>query len=378
MTPIIIAVCMAALSVAMISGYYMAANLFDGGILDIVTPRSNDRTIEVSAFVGDRYNLDNEARWELMGYNLVIERVYHSYFEPGIIVSQEPRAGAIRLRGAFEMRLFVSRGPDTTAIANYVMLDHREVRSRLEARGITVIIEEVQNDAIPRGIIIRTHPEVGEAFSAYNNRVTLFVSSGPNVVDTTVPNLVGRTEQAARDLLREYNLNVGQITWEICDESPAGTVIHQSRGIGATVPKGTFIDLRMNIGQGLTIPNLSGYSYEDAVRMLQNLGLYVGRVRHVERDDMMPGMIVSQSPSRGTVALPGDRVNLDVSRAPDPVPETVVPTEPDNVPITEPETVPQPPITEPTPPVTEPSPPPVTGVEQPPNTIIDLPDWWFM
>ncbi|HAO34407.1 MAG TPA: serine/threonine protein kinase, partial [Candidatus Competibacteraceae bacterium] len=83
-----------------------------------------------------------------------------------------------------------------------------------------------QNSAtVLQGEIISQNPAAG-ASVAPGSAVALVVSSGPESV--TVPSVVGQTQTAAADALKQVGLTVGTITRENSATVPAGTVISQN------------------------------------------------------------------------------------------------------------------------------------------------------
>ena len=66
-----------------------------------------------------------------------------------------------------------------------------------------------------------------------------------------IPELVGMTEDAARDALAELGLEVGEVDRPFSDE-PSGVVIDTTPGVGETLARGESVDLTVSDGPGPT------------------------------------------------------------------------------------------------------------------------------
>ena len=105
-----------------------------------------------------------------------------------------------------------------------------------------------ESDAVAEGLVIRTSPGSGELVDV-GASVQLVVSSGAPGIE--VPNVVGNTENAARDVLAQFDVDV---SFEELDpgDSNDGRVLSQSISPGQLAPAGTTIDLV--IGQAADPP----------------------------------------------------------------------------------------------------------------------------
>ena len=320
MMPIITAVCLAFLVVSLIAGFYMMSTLLNDSIFSILFPERDDNRIMV---VGDyrseefSYILEEELRNK--GYNVRVIHVYHNSIEVGIIASQSPLPGENRVRGSFTLELFVSRGPDVTAIENFVMLDYRNIVIQLQQRDFVVRVERVDNEAVPNGMIVNTRPAPGMPLNQYNGEITLFVSRGPTISQiATMPNFRGLTQTEAFNLLTQNGLRIGEVRHEFNADYPPGTIIYQYPAAGtANVPRGTFVNFSISYGQQLTAPQLFGLTLEQAIAAIEEMGLNVGTITHQETTELQPNRIIAQTPEAGAVVVSGDYVNLIVSRAPE-------------------------------------------------------------
>lgn len=140
-----------------------------------------------------------------------------------------------------------------------------------------------------------------------------------------VPNLSGMSRAQARAALVADGMTVGQVTKQP-SRSRAGTILRQSTGAGTKVQPGSVVNLVV-AGPLPRVPNVIGRSKGDAVQRLKSAGFAVGTSTRTVTNGAN-GVVLSESPSGGTPAMPGTRVNIVVSvlRAPPPPPPPPAPS----------------------------------------------------
>jgi hypothetical protein len=117
-----------------------------------------------------------------------------------------------------------------------------------------------------------------------------------------VPELYGKPEAAARELLMKQNLGV-QVEYRHTGEYAPFTVISQSPEPGSTVKRGAAVHL--TVEKASNVPGLVGLTYKQAQRAVRDAGLSLGEPRRVTGAN--PGYIVRQSLSRGASVAPGTK-----------------------------------------------------------------------
>ena len=71
-----------------------------------------------------------------------------------------------------------------------------------------------------------------------------------------------------------------------------------------------------------TVPDLRGYTQDDAIRRINDAGLHVADISYVETTDVSEGCVVSQVPDAGTTLSSADGVSFVVAKAPEVRPHT--------------------------------------------------------
>ena len=134
-------------------------------------------------------------------------------------------------------------GNSGTRIPNVVGLTKEEAVELLTQAGFNVNISEVSSDEVDKGIVISQDPE-GDVQAEEGSYVTIEVSKGPDLSGKTeMPNLIGMTEQEARNTLNAFGLKAGNVR-TIIDSDPEnrGLVISQDIPAGELIDEGTAVN----------------------------------------------------------------------------------------------------------------------------------------
>ena len=139
----------------------------------------------------------------------------------------------------------------------------------------------------------------------------------------TVPDLLGKTEDEAKDMTKDMKLGI-QPMGEEASTQAKGTISSQDILKGSKVEQYTTIKYYISKGtQQITIPDVDGQTGVDAQQTLEDMGLTVNvQKEYSELNDdgtpvTDPGYAVSTTPSAGENVSSGDTVTLIVSRGVD-------------------------------------------------------------
>ena len=171
--------------------------------------------------------------------------VASSDIEEGRVVRTSPAVGSKRKDGT-TVTLYVSIGDTQIEIEDYTGESYLEVKGKLEALGLFVLIErqdveETDDVDYEDGLIIDQSIEAGEKVSAGTN-ITLYI---PNVV-TNYPNFTdgSYTVEAIQDFADTYELTL-DIEYVKTNEYTPGTIYYQSRPEGQRVVAGQTFKIRV-------------------------------------------------------------------------------------------------------------------------------------
>ena len=126
--------------------------------------------------------------------------------------------------------------------------------------------KEIYSDTVPAGHVVRINPEVGTS-KKEGSRVDIYVSSS-ELDDYTGQNY----QEVIKKLGDKYSISSNAITIHWNDETSqkGGTVISQTPEKGTKVGSKSKVTLTV---AAYTMPNLIGYTYQDAIAELTNLGI---------------------------------------------------------------------------------------------------------
>lgn len=147
---------------------------------------------------------------------------------------------------------------------------------------------------------------------AYN----LIQGIGGSHEEVVVPELLGKYEEEARQILKDAKLEMEVGIPLYNGEYKAGQVVSQDPVAGSKVMEGNKITINLNKdknGSETAVPSVTGKTVEDARYSLQAYGFEIGDIT-TEANEMPEGIIISQKPKAGDDAKPGTKVNLVVSK----------------------------------------------------------------
>lgn len=145
-------------------------------------------------------------------------------------------------------------------------------------------------------------------------------TSTSQAADTAVvPNLVGKTEAEAQQLLRDRGLGYRYVGESASSEYPKGQVISQTVDADTTVAVNTTVGYTLSSGstEQLTVPSLTNVSQQDAEEALIGMGLLVTVDNTRYSDTVQAGNVITTNPGSGSSVSAGDTVTIYVSQGQD-------------------------------------------------------------
>jgi serine/threonine-protein kinase len=241
----------------------------------------------------------------------------------GVVLRMDPLQGT-EVAPDTEVRIFVSKGPDTVAVPN--------VAGRLEAAAIALLAQACEprpclqtasrpesSNAVPLGTAIRSDPVAG-TIVARGTLVTVVVSDGPATV--TVPDVAGRQQAAAFTLLEQACQPQPCLRptsrQEASDTVPFDTAIRSEPAAGSTVARGTQVTVVLSSGPAtVVLPDVSGSSVAlaraELINLCQPTPCLDVRQRTVG-SNLPDGFVLGTEPQAGTTVQRGSLVTIVVAR----------------------------------------------------------------
>lgn len=175
--------------------------------------------------------------------------------EEGKVSRTSPAIGSIRKEGT-EVIIYRSLGDVTIAIEDYTGKNASEIKGKLEALKVQVIIEKKEVDltdgeTYKENIIIGQSIEAGEKISE-GSSITLYVPK----LDNKYPDFVNEnySVEEVENFCSEYGVTLTKKEVETT-EYAAGSIIYQSRAAGTTVVSGAKITIHIAVAPSETPEN---------------------------------------------------------------------------------------------------------------------------
>ena len=219
--------------------------LWNFWLRDVFAPAER---IDMPNFEGSSYeSLMSSA--EMNGlYNFEVIFVVNTDTQPGIVLSQSPEAGRSIMvtPEGIPVTLIVSTGDTLSSVPDVINMDYRTASAMLRQYGFYVEIENERSDIYSRNNVMKTYPDVGQPL-ATGSTVYVTVSCGPEIINISMPNLIGLSEGAAIQQLENSALSYGGSEY-VTSDLAAGTVIGQSSEAFSDVVEHSKVILRVSTG----------------------------------------------------------------------------------------------------------------------------------
>ena len=204
----------------------------------------SQKEVKMPKLVGDTQE-EAEAKLDALDLTMQVVMKNSDTVEKGVVMEQADAPDSVVSRYS-KVVVTISSGSDKILLSELGIADMTlETAVRLlEAKGLKAVVVEETSEDVEAGKIVRMEPEDK---AALGDSVTLYVSTGPEVEVTPVPDLYGKTENEAAALLTEAGLLTGEITRTHDASVPAGQVISQGIEKDTDAELGTAVDLVVSL-----------------------------------------------------------------------------------------------------------------------------------
>ena len=197
-------------------------------------------------------NLVNSTKQEVellaeeLGIELIFKEEYNATVEEGRVISQDPKyiENYKIKRKNTPITVVISKGQETTSMPKLIGLTKEEAIQELAKAKLTPEFVEEIYEKMQQGYVFNQDPATNTTLNA-GDKVKVYVSLGTGIVETTVPAVIGKTEEEAKKLITDANLKV-EIVNEEDSTKDTGIVLKQSKDAGTTIAEGTVITITVN------------------------------------------------------------------------------------------------------------------------------------
>ena len=212
----------------------------------------------------------------------------------------------------------LNSGTKNYPIPNLSGLTKDQAIAAIEKDGhFTYKISEQYDSNIQEGYVVDQNPNQGREFPE-GTVINFTISKGPEPAATvTVPDLTGKTPEEAEAALAQVKLTGKSGNSEPSDTIEVGHVCRQSVDAGKTAKAGDTITYYLSAGPNeIEVPNVSGYSENNAKSALKDAGFTDVKVVYDNSDSVSSGTVVRTNPSAGSKAKATDTITVTVSSGP--------------------------------------------------------------
>ncbi len=285
--------------------------LFNGGLF-----AGND-LVKVPQLEGKVYDtLPDYANFQIV----LKEEVYHDTVPAGQIISHEPEAGTMVGKGN-KIYVTVSLGKEAKPVLMPDVVNQQKEQVELILRNMSlkldVSVEEVADANVPKGYIVRTEPAKNVTLKE-GDKITLYVSSGPDIKVSPMPNVIGYAQANALKSLQNQGLQLDiQIEEVFSDTVQTGDVIRTEPVKGEELKTGQTVTLYVSKGPEMVLmPDVVGLDIGSAHTILKSEGLVYKKVPVYS--DAEKDTVVSQSAEKYVEIPKNTEIVLEVSMGPAP------------------------------------------------------------
>ena len=211
-------------------------------------------------------------------------------------------------------------------LPDVVGLDFDEAATILMELDLTPTRVPRNDEVIPINEVMIQSPSANSNVKA-GDKINLTISDGPRL--TEVPGVIGDSEAFAKTKIKNKGLVPDFEEPEYSDDFLAGEVIRQEPTVGARVQGGSTVLLTLSLGPEpipVTVPKLVEKTFDEAKKLLEDVGLRVGKTDEEESLIYEADIVIKQSVAAGNELNERDTVDLVVSIGPGP--QAVVETPP--------------------------------------------------
>ena len=188
---------------------------------------------------------DAQAKLEDLGFKVQVVNQASADVEKDHVIGTNPAAGAKPKKGS-TVKLLVSTGPEQVQVPSVVGKQRDDAENILRDAGFKVQINEADAPDEQPGTVLDQNPGAGARVDP-GTTVTLIVAKQPQQQLVAVRNVVGFTEDAAKQALEGDGLKVKVENLNPPDPTkPDGTVVSQSIPPGTQVAQNTEITITVN------------------------------------------------------------------------------------------------------------------------------------
>jgi serine/threonine-protein kinase len=275
--------------------------------------------VVVNNYVGETQK-NAEQQIKAANLNPAVNKVPNAKVDRGKVFKQDPDPGS-KVDKNGTVTIWVSTGPPKVTVPDVKGESWPTAQQTLVNAGLKPERHIVPGDT--KDQVTATDPSAGESVPK-GSKVRVNVMSGP--ATGTIPSVVGLSLQDAIDKLNKAGFNANP-KYVNNSTAPQNQVISQTPVPGSSETKGTSVTLQVSNGPPqVTVPDVVGYTSQQAVQTLQAAGFQVTQ-QYTSTGADQDNIVQSQNPAGNSTATKGASVTITIGQhSPGPPPATTTTT----------------------------------------------------
>lgn len=228
---------------------------------------------------------------------------YSTELEADAVIESNPAEGT-RIGRNGNLTVTVSKGADPNeriTFPDIKLMDLTEINEWIEANKLTGVTVRKENSSVVEEDLVINYEVVDGSEDDFlrKNRVRIYVSLGPSVLDETiiVPDFFGSEKSQILRWMSDYGITVEFIE-EFSEFVENGRVSYQSIQSYTKMNRTDKLVITMSLGKAIRVPVFTGMSRQEAIDAASNLGISLQYKNEVSSKPV--GTVLKQDIEPGT------------------------------------------------------------------------------
>ncbi|HBL40405.1 MAG TPA: Stk1 family PASTA domain-containing Ser/Thr kinase [Ruminococcaceae bacterium] len=227
-----------------------AVSVLIAAYLFLFTDVMKSNKLEVPNFINKNYETEIVGNDAYKAFKIEPVYEYDSDAPYGVVVKQDPEKGK-RVKVGQTITVTVNQNQKKIPVPDVYGQKYVDANETLKAAGFSTKYEMKYDATAEEGTVVSTSPE-REQEALLGSEIIIYVATLTDKEAVLAPNVVGYSENDARDMLKSVDLSVGTIT-QRDDSAAAGTVLEQIPAEGEQVHPGESVDLIVSTGKAPSV-----------------------------------------------------------------------------------------------------------------------------
>ncbi|MDR1028543.1 MAG: Stk1 family PASTA domain-containing Ser/Thr kinase [Clostridiales Family XIII bacterium] len=221
------------------------------GLYKGITYLTTDRGVEAPDLIGLNEEKATKKAEDLKLKLEVAEEVFSDEHEVGLVVDQDPKAKEKVKKGS-TIRVNLSKGPETVtptdnSVPDVLGKSLASAEYTIQQYGFTRGNVSYADSEKPIDTVIDQSPKAGDKVAS-GSAINLTISQGAKPKEVSMPNLIGMTEQEARNALTNAGLNLSGVDSDFSVDYRQDTVMWQQYKTNTKLSEGQGVKIIISKG----------------------------------------------------------------------------------------------------------------------------------